>query len=368
MTAWHMPQPVQVVVDDVGWWSGEDGHARQEPFRTGMPRHHVPADYQALADLGRRTGTRPVAAFMLGEWDRWNLLAAVPSATWMGAAWDNSRWNGPWLDEAADLLRRESPHLELALHGLGHEFWHWEGPAAGSFTRAEWFTESHAMRPLDEIRRHLDAYLALWDRHRLGPHPRLFVPCAFRYHTGLGSSGMGPLLRQAGITTINTPFNRMGHAAPLPDAPFFFDDDILMLDRSQNDIPWRRIGPPDDYTVRGPTLGLHWPQILHLDPARNNEAVDKWVKILLAAAEQPDLMLAPDSGHYIDQLLHRAYTTLTERDGGVTLDARAFFALPGAPALTTVYLKGMTGAGLFSVMMEAAAPIRSLANSALIGL
>src|SRR4030042_2104942 len=63
-----LPIPVQVVIDDVGWWSGEDGSKRQEPYRTGINRNPVPADYQAIADLGSALGIRPQAAFILCEW------------------------------------------------------------------------------------------------------------------------------------------------------------------------------------------------------------------------------------------------------------------------------------------------------------
>jgi hypothetical protein len=373
MPRFLIPMPLQVVVDDVGWWSGEDGSARREPFRTGMPRPHVPADYQALADLGRLTGTRPVAAFMLGEWDRWNLLRTLPSATWMGAAWDNSRWNGPWLDEAAAIIRRDSAHFELALHGLCHEYWDWSGPDRGAMSRAEWFTLESAMRPVAEIRNHLAAWFELWDRHDLGPRPRLFVPCAFLYHTGLGDAGMAPLLRQAGIAALSTPFKRLGHTGPRPDGPFFFDQGLLMLDRTQNDIPWRQVGPPpEDYAVRGPTLGLHWPQLLHADPARNGEAVDAWVRLLKRAAEQPDRMLAPDSARYIDQLLHHAFTRLAGSSDCLTLDATAFFAQPGAPRRTTVYLKAESATPRFAdpdvtvtgrlaaLTLTAEAPVRSI--------
>lgn len=47
-----IPMPIQIVIDDVGWWSGEDGNKRQEPYRTGIGRNHVPADYRAIVDLG----------------------------------------------------------------------------------------------------------------------------------------------------------------------------------------------------------------------------------------------------------------------------------------------------------------------------
>ena len=104
-----IPMPVQVVIDDVGWWSGEDGSKRQEPYRTGINRNHVPADYQAIADLGRKLGIRPQAAFILCEWDKENILRQVPTSTWMGDRWDNSKWVGPWLEEAAEIVKKEFP-------------------------------------------------------------------------------------------------------------------------------------------------------------------------------------------------------------------------------------------------------------------
>src|SRR5687767_12494907 len=91
----EIPQPIQIVMDDVGWWSGENGSARHEPYRTGIARNHVPADYQAIISLGRQLNMKPQAAMILCEWDKDNILRQVPSSTWMGGAWDNSHWVGP---------------------------------------------------------------------------------------------------------------------------------------------------------------------------------------------------------------------------------------------------------------------------------
>jgi len=85
-----IPMPIQVVIDDVGWWSGEDGHKRQEPYRTGVARNHVPADYGAVVHLGRGLGMRPLAAMIMCEWDKNNILRKLPTSTWMGADRDNA--------------------------------------------------------------------------------------------------------------------------------------------------------------------------------------------------------------------------------------------------------------------------------------
>ena len=70
----YIPLPIQVVIDDVGWWSGKDGEAENQPYRTGINRNHVLADYEAVVELGKSLGIRPQAATILCEWDRGNIL------------------------------------------------------------------------------------------------------------------------------------------------------------------------------------------------------------------------------------------------------------------------------------------------------
>ncbi len=48
-----IPMPIQVVIDDVGWWSGKDGSEQQEPFRTGFDRDQKMDDYRAIVALGK---------------------------------------------------------------------------------------------------------------------------------------------------------------------------------------------------------------------------------------------------------------------------------------------------------------------------
>lgn len=172
--------PIQIVIDDVGWWSGEDGSTRQEPYRTGINRNHVPADYQAIVNLGKKLGVRPQAATILCEWDRQNILRNLPTSTWMREKWDNSKWVGPWLDEAAEIIRNNKNHYELTLHGVGHEYWEDE-----HFTRAEWADRSGQMRPLDQVELHLDYFARLLDQNQLGSFPTSFVPTAFLHGFGL---------------------------------------------------------------------------------------------------------------------------------------------------------------------------------------
>ncbi len=49
-----IPMPLLVTIDDTGWWLGQDGSAKGQPFRTGMPRVHAPGLH--VAD---RPGPKP---------------------------------------------------------------------------------------------------------------------------------------------------------------------------------------------------------------------------------------------------------------------------------------------------------------------
>ncbi len=321
-----IPLPLQVVIDDVGWWSGEDGSERQEPYRTGIDRNHVPADYQAIADLGRVLGIRPQAATVLCEWDTENLLRTLPESTWMGAEWDNRRWVGPWLEEAADIIRRNQAHYELTIHGLGHEHW-----TNGRFTRAEWADENGRMRPREQVEAHLDAFEAILAQHELGGLPRSFVPTAFRHGFGRTEGrdvSMAELLARRGVTYINTPFGSMAHADAVQHGVFGLDSGVMTVDRGDDPLDWDVIGRVPGGTLNGPTCGLHWPNLLHPDPDRNPEIVAGWVALLAPYDDRADTMLAPDSVAFQHQLVHHVCTGVTRSGDAIDLDFRRTDALP----------------------------------------
>lgn len=297
-----IPMPIQVVIDDVGWWSGEDGSKLQQPYRTGINRNHVPADYQAIADLGKKLGIRPQAATILSEWDRENILRDVPTSTWMREKWDNSKWVGPWLDEAADIIRNNRDHYELTLHGLGHEYWEDE-----NFTRAEWADPSGQMRPLDQVEIHLDYFAKIMDQNGLGGFPTSFVPTAFRHGfgpTGNNKVSMAGVLKKRGIKYINTPFNDMYNAEAVQFGLFGIDDGVITVDRGRDLFNWNKFGGKPQGVINGPTCGMHWPNLLHEDPDRNSEVVDAWAEFLKPYNDKPNTILAADSGAYVKQLLH----------------------------------------------------------------
>lgn len=321
-----IPMPVQVVIDDVGWWSGTDGSKQQEPYRTGIQRDHVPADYDSIAYLGRSLGIRPQAAMILCEWDKKNILKKLPHSTWMGKNWDNSRWVGKWLEEAADIIRSNKANYEITLHGIGHEFWDGD-----TFTRAEWADKNGTMRPSEEVERHLEYYGKLMDQHDLGDFPVSFVPTAFLHGYGITQGNkvsMAEILKKHDLTYINTPFRSMHNAESVSHGIFGFDSGVLTVDRGRDLMSWFATGKNPEGYVKGPTCGMHWANILHTDPSRNREIADAWIKVLSPHRESFDTMLAPDSVFFQKQLVHHTCTRVTPKGNRILFDFNETDSLP----------------------------------------
>ena len=303
-----LPMPIQVVIDDVGWWSGEDGSKKWEPYRTGINRNHVPEDYKAIAYLGHSLGIKPQAAMILCEWDKDNILRSLPSSTWMGENWENSKWIGPWYEEASQIIRDNSDFIELTLHGIGHEYWE-----DGIFTRAEWTDSNGKMRPRDQVELHLEYFEKLLKQHDLGTMPDSFVPTAFKHTFGISNGrdiSLAEILKNHGVTYINTPFNSIFHSERIQYKTFGVDSGVITIDRGKDMSPWNAFpgNPLEIKTV--PTCGMHWPNLLHPDPSRNSESVEIWIDYLKSYNEKPDTFLAPDSLVFRQQLAHMELTRL----------------------------------------------------------
>lgn len=332
-----IPMPVQVVIDDVGWWSGKDGSKTQEPYRTGINRNHVPEDYKAIVDLGKALNIRPQAAFIVCEWDKNNILRNLPTSTWMGEKWDNSSWVGQWLDEAAEIIRNNRKYFELTVHGIGHEYWE-----AGTFTRAEWTDSNGKMRPPDQVKLHLDYFEKILNQHNLGPFPESFVPAAFRHSFGPSEGriiSLAELLKEHGINYINTPFSSMYNKERVQFEHFGSDAGVMTIDRGNDEFPWLTFPANPVKDLTGPTCGLHWPNMLHPNPERNAEVVKRWINYLKPINEKKDMMLAQDSVSFQHQLIHHSLTRAQPKNNSIEIDFSESDKLPESAKNEEIILK-----------------------------
>ncbi|HHX38605.1 MAG TPA: hypothetical protein GX715_01455 [Armatimonadetes bacterium] len=333
-----LPCAVQLVLDDVGWREGWSLAEEGGPWRAGVNRLLGVEDYAAVAQLGEALGTRPQCAMVLCEWDRENVCAGYPTTTHAGPAWDNRHRAGDWASEATELFMRRAAHLEFALHGVGHE--HWE---AGHRTRAEWYGRDGNRRwPWEVLQGHLECFRRIMGQYDLGPEagfafPSSFVPCAFCYYwDDNDAQSTGALMRSAGITRISTPFSSCTFAGGPPLRPDGgFDHGLLVLDRGNSGVPYDAYATVPERLPTTAICGIHWPNVLMPDPARNGESVALWIDYLRRIAAQPDRMLAANTAEAFSQWVYCRFAALRPHGAGrYTLDTS------GVPEAARLYAEG----------------------------
>lgn len=310
-----IPMPVYPVIEDVGWWQGEDGSAMGQPYRNGFGRRHCLEDYRALVRFAKRLGVRIGLGMVLGEWDRNNVLKGIPGASWLGKQWDNRRNQGPWLDEAAAYLRDNHDTVELGLHGLCHEFW--VGPV---MERSEFHDQHGIMRSPSVIRAHLDGFVTILNDNGLPGSPRLFLPPALNHSLGNGDESIQALLLEYGIRYVITRFVRARQFAPPHHDLLTWECGVGLLERGLSPVPWHESACTPVWDFSGPILPLHWGNLLHIEPQRNNEIVDGWAEMLIERTKGPKYMLAENIDACWHQTVLQAFANLTGMGNAVVID------------------------------------------------
>ena len=119
-----IPRPLQVVMDDVGWFNGKNDMEIGGPARTGLDRYHCLADYQAIEQFGALLGMKINCAFILGEWDLENELPRkIRHFSHFGDSWDNAKYRNPReMAEIAEFIS-SAEHIDVCLHGLYHGYY-----------------------------------------------------------------------------------------------------------------------------------------------------------------------------------------------------------------------------------------------------
>ncbi|MGB5156959.1 hypothetical protein [Desulfobacterium sp. N47] len=318
-----IPMPLHVVVDDVGWWSGKDGSSFNQPYRSGMGRDHLPEDYIALAALGKMLNMKILAGFVLCEWDKTNLLKQLPSSTWMGKDWDNTGTRCEHKERAAGIIRNESDHIEIALHGIGHEF-----RINGKMHRAEFHDQECRMRSKSEIKKHLEFFFKLMEQYHLTQFPVAFIPPALKHSFGNGEQGFQKLLSEYGIRYVTTRFDKARQFSKPLHPKITWESGVLLLDRGKPEPSWNEIGRDPVFAFDRPLLTLHWANILHQNPEKNLSVINNWVDFIQKGAKTHRILLSRDMQSCFTQFLHKLFSIISNRNGEYSIDLTWMEKLP----------------------------------------
>ena len=317
MVEYRIPRPLQVIMDDVGWFNGKDDREIGGPSRTGIYRYHCLEDYKAIEQFGKNLNQKINCAFILGEWDLENELPRrIPHFSHFGDSWDNAKYRIPReMDEIAEFVS-SAEHIDVALHGLYHGYYM---PGTDNHDCSDYYYKINKqliMVPEDEIRRRIETFLELMHKHGIHKTVNSFVPPSGAYRT----FELSRILREYGILYVTTPFGGMTPKAP--DDTTFVENDIITSNRyEQKALRWDDVGPDFDLAETPPgILGTHWPNILNMDPKKDLETVEKTKGFFERSAETFGIVLSRDVGFCSTQYLYEKYTRITEEGGTLILD------------------------------------------------
>ena len=321
-----IPPPLLMVIEDVGWWKGSGNAKEGEPFRTGMGRDHFPEDYEALVRLAKKLGTQVVTGLVLCEWDRKGFLTQIPSTTWLGKEWKGCREGGERQQKAVSILNENRAYICPALHGVGHEYW-----IDGEPDRSEFHNAHGLMRDREEVLKHLWAFFRIYESMGLSLEPpRIFIPPALKHSFGNGEDGFQKMIAEFGIHFVLTVFGKARKFTP-PHFPAVTEEcGVVLVERGIAPVSWNHISASPVFDFDQPVLPLHWANILHRDPLRNGEVVDRWVAHLKKGVEKNEFVLLDDALSSLRQIIIFSVSDIYRGSDGIVIDIHnAQKILPG---------------------------------------
>ncbi len=324
------PHPFAFAIDDIGWNNGHnDGAAGEGPYRIGLKRHMELSDYKCMVDVAKKVGVRLQGIFILGEMDRENVLATVPSTNQFGAKWDNSANVNDEQVRIMNFVRDNAAWLEFGLHGVGHEFW---PDGAGKRKRAEWYCthEDHPW-PESEIEAHIDVFKKIMAQYGLDKEhghsfPESFVPCAYGYYWNPdGAYSTGSKLRPEGVKYVNTLFTYIEELnPPQGENAGGIDHGQLVVNRINYGNPWYELASLPTVPIeeqKSDIIETHWTNWLVQDDFLQENLNQRWVDYFAKVAKTENRYIAKNTEQFYAQWLYNKYATVTESiSGKVTID------------------------------------------------
>lgn len=316
------PRGISVNVGQVGWMSGSSEDPVGGPWRAGIRRDFDVRDYKPMVDVGQELGIRFMSLFILGEFDRLNILGEYPTSNPDGENWDNSRYIGPRQLEIMDYVKSNAANIEFGITGVLHEYWE-----NGVKSRAEWFDVAN-QKPRDEtiVRKNVELLKRLMAQYGITPEnghsfPESFISYGF-YFNPKANYSLGKVLGENGIKYANTPFASIEGLDRPPLLNGGLDHGVLLLDRYNHGILWYDYGSvptvtPDE--IQSVVVESHWANWLafddHLQPAVNQ----KWIDFLRSVQKDRNHYLAKNTEQLYSQWLYKKYTAVQEADQGTVL-------------------------------------------------
>lgn len=300
-----IPNPFFLVIDDLGWFCGDDDRKSGGASRTCMPRRHCAADYAAVNALGKAVNMKINCAFVLSEWDPDNRLKSIPYLS-KYSNWDNASHLDT--DEAKRCVEviNNSEYIDFALHGLNHGYYapFVDTPDVSDFyyyKNGEVFTVNEK-----EIRQRIDAFYDILNFHGINKKITSAVMPSGVYRW----NELSHILHDYGIKYVTNP-SYGTKDLPSEDAICGIENSGIITCNRLCMAPWDSVDAATDSLPscgfpdgeKG-VFGLHWPNILNADPNLNMQTVDRWIRYINNCSEHIETFISPDIETTMHQFLY----------------------------------------------------------------
>jgi len=312
-----IPQTIQIVIDDLGWFCGDDDRAFGGASRSGMPRRHNHKDYEAIEELGKRLDMKIFCAFVMGEWDPDNRLRCFPRMSKYGKDWDNVSFLDKAEAEKCAEVIRNSKYIDVALHGLGHGYYMEGVDNTDSSDYYYSIKKELFLADEKEVRARIEKFFELVEYYRFNKEVTGFVPPSGTYRW----NELSNILADYGIKYVSEPFRRFKKCSE-PNTPddIGFENRMITIERYKDLVAWNEYDPDFDNLKERPcTFGSHWPNWLHLDPDRNMEVIEKAVRYFNRCAENIDALLSRDMKFSVTQTFYWKKSKVSVNENGETM-------------------------------------------------
>lgn len=323
-----LPAALQLCVDDIGWFRGSDDRYIGKPSRTGMPRLHVAEDYVILNEIGKGIGQKIVAPFVIGEWDKDNILRGEIGATYAPDKWDRRKTINMEIAEKCFEAAESSEYIENCHHGLLHGNYDANG---GQITELEHFYYKNPDEkllytlPKEAIERRFELYFKIYDSWGFKKPIRTFssptnVPKNLKAEDVME---LAEVLEQYGMKYW---FNRWKGQICYSE---FIGNTFYIEKHRKFGIPWNAYDFDPEYLFDfyeekdgeiGDIMSTHWPNFLRYNYQKNMECLEPWVKWFKKQAEKFGVMLSKDIAFCCNQHIYRTRSKLSLDNNVLTID------------------------------------------------
>ncbi len=352
-----IPVAIQFCFDDVGWYDGRDLRSVGKASRSGIPRNHSIEDYVMLHEFGKALGQKILTPLCLADWDKDNLLRGEVGITHDPYGWDvASKIDMEHHEKARDILNN-SEYIELCIHGLLHGVYSDKGEL---ITEAEYFVpkiengkRKMVLNSPEDFNRRIRLFFEIYNGWNFTKKIRTFVsPCGFqsadeetvldlaerlkalgvKYWANGGFKFEGPLGVYADIATMKKGGSYNGKYGPMPPwEGYDIDPELLM--------------PFVNEENHGGTnmVGMHWTNLLRLNPKRNLENLPLWIDYFNRERETFGTMIAKDVEFSVTQQFYNLYSKTEITDGKLIIDVSDVMAKKTSPCKDEFYISVKKG-------------------------